>query len=63
MAIKYLNEYKRKNPEAAMKQIEEWRKTPIDLQKILKMQDESLKRIMEEKEQQTKQKDDRNKMS
>lgn len=46
-----------------MKQIEEWRKTPIDLQKILKMQDESLKRIMEEKEQQTKQKDDRNKMS
>ena len=58
-----MNEYKRKNPEAAMKQIEEWRKTPIDLQKILKMQDESLKRIMEEKEQQTKQKDDRNKMS
>ena len=46
MKIKYLTEAHRKNSEAAMKKISE-QKYPVDLQNGLKMQNESLKRIME----------------
>ena len=49
MKIKYLTEAHRKNSESAMKKISE-QKYPVDLQNGLRMQDESLKRIMEDEE-------------
>ena len=48
MKIRFLTEAHRKNYEAAMKKIEEWNKRPVDIQKLAKMQDESLKQIMAE---------------
>lgn len=45
MEIKYLTEAHRKYPEAAMKKIAE-QKYPVDAERGLKMQEESLKRMV-----------------